>query len=60
MKILEWKSKILEKVQLRWKNSQEELNSIFELAEERISVHEDRLVEIMCSNEQGEKKNEEK
>lgn len=42
------------------KNTAEGLDSIFEPAEERMSTLEDRLVEIMQSEEQQDKKNEEK
>lgn len=40
----------------RIKISPEGLNNIFEMAEERISELEDRLIEIMQSEEQREKR----
>lgn len=42
----------------KMKNLQEEHNSKFDLAEERIDEFEDRLIEIMQSEAQRMKKNE--
>lgn len=42
------------------KNTAEGLDSIFEVAEERMSALEDRLVETMQSEEEQDKNNEEK